>query len=172
MSIHDEHPFRPADDALNPVRRLRGRLASPVALLTAGQGRERAGLTVSSVLVADGDPGLVIAIVDPLSDLHDALLETGTAVLNVLGSRHRQLADAFGYVAPAPGGPFTLAGWSESEWGPVLTGAPAWSGCRLAVPPEPAGWGVEIRLAIEAAHLDSDEPPLVHRRGRYAQLAE
>ena len=78
VSIHHEHPFLPAEGDRNPVRRLRGRLAAPVTVLTAGAEPDRAGLTVSSVLVLDGDPGIVLAVVDPLSELHDAVLATGT----------------------------------------------------------------------------------------------
>ena len=173
VTIHNEHPFMPAESDRNPVRRLRGRLASPVTVLTAGQEPDRAGLTISSVLVADGEPGVVLAVVDPLSDLHDRVLADGTAVLNLLGWQHHGLADAFGYQAPAPGGPFRLADWTASRWGPVLTDALGWAGCRLiGQPPEPVGWGVQLRLEIEQVRIGPDGEPLVHHRGRYRQLEE
>ncbi len=143
MTIHNEHPFLTPEPDRNPVRRLRGRLASPVTLLTASHREEPAGLTVSSVLVLDGDPGLVLVVLDPLSDVHDAVVGSGRAVLNLLAPRHRRLADAFGYLAPAPGGPFTLAEWTATEWGPALSDATAWAGCRRTERPvQPAGWGV------------------------------
>lgn len=171
MTIHNEHPFLTPEPDRNPLRRLRGRLASPVTILTAGQAADRAGLTVSSVLVLDGEPGLILAVIDPLSDLHDALVESERAVLNLLGWRHRQLADAFGYIAPAPGGPFRLAEWTESKWGPVLSDAPAWAGCRRTEQPlRPAGWGVLAELAVEHTQIGPDDEPLVHHRGRYREL--
>ena len=174
MTIHSEHPFLPPEPDRNPVRRLRGMLASPVTVLTAEQDGQRAGLTVSSVLVVDGEPGEVLAIVDPSSDLHDAVLASNRAVLNLLGRDDWQLADAFGYVAPAPGGPFRLAQWQPSEWGPVLAGATAWAGCRLTAPgaSRTVGWGVELRLTIEAVTVGRDEAPLVHHRGRYRTIAQ
>lgn len=173
VTIHNEHPFLPAEGDRNPVRRLRGRLASPVTLLTAGQGADRTGLTVSSVLVVDGEPGVVLAVVDPLSDLHDRVLAGGTAVLNLLGWQHHGLAEAFGYQAPAPGGPFRLADWTTSRWGPVLAGALGWAGCRLiGQSPEPAGWGVQLRLRIEQVEIGPDDEPLVHHRGRYHRLRQ
>lgn len=150
------------------MRRLRGRLAAPVTVWTSAAKGERAGLTVSSVLVADGEPGYAVGVLDPLSDLWDALSGSGAAVVNVLGWPHRQLADAFGYVAPAPGGPFRLAGWTDTEWGPALVGAAAWAGCRLEGTGTPIGWGIEVRLRIEHTDIDEDPPPLVHRRGRYS----
>lgn len=173
VTVHPEHPFLPPEPERNPVRRLRGRLASPVAVLTAEHAGRRAGLTVSSVLVIDGDPGEVLAVVDPLSDLHDAVRDSRAAVLNLLGWSDRQLAEAFGYQAPAPGGPFRLADWTASEWGPVLTGALGWAGCRaIGLPWPAAGWGVAMRLAIESVTIGRDAAPLVHHRGRYATLSD
>jgi flavin reductase (DIM6/NTAB) family NADH-FMN oxidoreductase RutF len=140
-------------------------------VLTAGTEPDRAGLTVSSVLVLDGEPGIVLAVVDPLSELHDAVLAGGTAVLNLLGWQHHALAEAFGFQAPAPGGPFRLAEWTASRWGPTLTDAPAWAGCRLiSRPPEPLGWGVQLLLAIEQVQIGPDGQPLVHHRGRYHRI--
>jgi len=119
----------------------------------------------------DGDPGLVLAVVDPLSELHDAVLATGSAVLNLLGWQHHALAEGFGFQAPAPGGPFRLAEWTATRWGPALVDPVAWAGCRLiSQPPEPAGWGVLLRLAIEQVQLESDAEPLLHYRGRYRRI--
>lgn len=165
--IHAEHPFLPPESERNPVRRLRGRLTSPVTLLTAEHAGRPAGLTVSSVLVADGDPGQLLVILDPLSDLHDAVLGSGAAVLNLLGTTDRRLAEAFGFQSPAPGGPFRLAEWAASEWGPVLVGATGWAGCRLLADQRPVGWGVELQFTIEHVTIGRDDPPLLHHRGRY-----
>ena len=55
--IHEgEHPFiRPEADR-DPVRRFRGRLVAPVTIVTAGDDVGRAGLTVSSLMLAEGEP--------------------------------------------------------------------------------------------------------------------
>lgn len=172
MTISSEHPFLPPESGRSPVRRLRGRLASPVTLWTAGGPDDRAGLTVSSLLVADGEPGYIAGVLDPLSELWDALHATGAAVVSVLGWQHRQLADAFGYVAPAPGGPFRLADWNQSDWGPVLSGALSWAGCRLADRPAvELGWGQLVQLEVVQAEFGDEQPPLIHRRGRYTTTA-
>ncbi|MFL6163023.1 MAG: flavin reductase family protein [Jatrophihabitantaceae bacterium] len=172
-AIHEEHPFLPPAGERNPVRRLRGRLAGPVSVLTAEHAGQRAGLTVSSVLVVDGEPGQLLVIVDPLSDLYDAVQGSGAAVLNLLSWSDRQLAEAFGYQVPAPGGPFRLAEWAASEWGPVLVGASAWAGCRATGQPwRTVGWGVELQLTIQSVTVGRDAAPLVHHRGRYTTLHE
>jgi flavin reductase (DIM6/NTAB) family NADH-FMN oxidoreductase RutF len=171
VTIHSEHPFMPAEPDRSPVRRFRGRLASPVTLWTSTHRERPAGLTVSSVLVADGEPGYLVGILDPLSDLWDALRESGTAVVTMLDWQHRQLADQFGYVAPAPGGPFASGDWLETRWGPSLVGASAWAGCRLVDPPATRlGWGLQVQLEVEHVEIGEDSPPLIHRRGRYFQL--
>lgn len=170
MTIHGEHPFQPPEGDRNPVRRFRGRLPSPVTLWTAAYAGERAGLTVSSVLVADGEPGHVVGIIDPDSDLWDTLRSSRRAVVAVLDDRHRALADAFGYVAPAPGGPFKLGTFEPSNWGPVLAGT-TWAGCVLADPDPPTlGWGLQVHLQIESVSVVEDTGSLVHRRGRYFEV--
>ena len=83
----------------------------------------RAGLTVSSVMVAGGEPGRVLALVDPDSDLRDVLGETGRAVVHLLEWEHRDLAEAFAGQLPSPGGPFRMGEWEQTDHGPRLVSA-------------------------------------------------
>ncbi|SDU85068.1 Flavin reductase like domain-containing protein [Microlunatus sagamiharensis] len=131
MTIHSEHPFATPVGDRDPLRRLRGRTTSPVSLWTAGTGRDRAGWTVSSFLLADGDPGEVVGLLDEDSDLA-TLLTTGdgaaqpgaTLVVTLLGWEQRALADAFAGLAPRPAG---SSGWAR---GRTRTGAPCWTAPR------------------------------------------
>jgi flavin reductase (DIM6/NTAB) family NADH-FMN oxidoreductase RutF len=167
VTIHSEHPFLEPESGRDSARRLRGRLGGAVTLWTTGTGDERAGLTVSSVLVAPGEPARVLGLLDPDSDLADALARTGSAVVSLLAWSHRDLADAFAGVAPAPGGVFRLGTWQQTEWGPLLDGVTAWAGVRFAVEPTPVGWSVLYDGAIEHVEIGDDVGPLVHRRGHY-----
>jgi flavin reductase (DIM6/NTAB) family NADH-FMN oxidoreductase RutF len=180
VTIHSEHPFADPEPLRDPVRRLRARLGGTVSLWTTGAGAERAGLTVSSVLVAPGEPGRVLGLLDPDSELVDALGGTGTAVVQLLQWRHRDIADAFAGVAPAPGGPFRLAEWEQTAWGPLLMGVTAWAGVRVGGRSREVGWSVLVEAEVEHVGLaespaDADDPgpdrlaPLVHRRGRYVR---
>lgn len=169
VSIHSEHPFTEPESARDPARRLRGRLGSRVALLTAGAGSSRAGLTVSSLMVAPGEPARVLALVDPDSDLAAAVETSGRFAVHLLSWEHRDLADAFAGVAPAPGGVFRLGSWAESAWGPVLDGVAAWAGARVAGEPREVGWSVLLDGVLEEIHLEDEGEPLVHRRGRYVR---
>lgn len=167
MTIHGEHPFQTPDAERDPARRLRGRLGGAVTLVTAGEGAARAGLTVSSLMVAHGEPAHVLALVDPDSDLADRLRSTGRGVVQLLSWEHRDLAEAFAGVAPAPGGVFRLGSWQQTAWGPVLEGVSAWAGFVLASSPVEVGWSALVDGVIEEVHLDEPVEPLVHRRGRY-----
>ena len=168
MTIHSDHPFLPPEGERDPARRLRGRLGGTVSLWTAGEGPARVGLTVSSYLVAPGEPAAVLGLLDPESELVDGLRETGAAVVQLLEWQHRDLADAFGGVAPAPGGAFRMADWEQTTWGPRLVGAPAWAGVRLAQQePRMVGWSLLVEATVEQIDIGSEEQPLVHRRGRY-----
>lgn len=165
MTIHEDHPFVPPEDERDAVRRLRGRLAAPVTIWAAGSGRGRVGLTVSSLLVADGQPARVLGLIDEDSDFAGVMPERFT--VNVLAEPHRYLADAFAGQAPAPGGRFRLASWSDSSWGPVLDDAAGWFGVESDdAAPEHLGWALAVNGTI--AHIQlGDADGLIHMRGRY-----
>jgi flavin reductase (DIM6/NTAB) family NADH-FMN oxidoreductase RutF len=165
VTIHSGHPF-PTDD--DPVRRLRGRLGGTVSLWTAGDEAERAGLTVSSWLVAGGEPGRALALLDPDADLTDVLLDTGRGVLQLLEWGDRGLADAFAGVAPAPGGPWRLAEWEQTDHGPRLAHATTWA--TLEVESDVAvGWSRLVTCALVEVVAGEEAAPLQHRRGRYVR---
>lgn len=167
MTIHSEHPFQQPEGDRDPVRRLRGRLGPTVSLWTTGQGSGRAGLTVSSYVVVNGDPAHLLALVDPDSDFYPALLERRTAVMQLLEWEHRGLADAFAGQAPAPGGVFRMGEWSDTGWGPLLSDVGAWAGVRLDDQPRAVGWSMLVDTVVEHIEIAAERAPLVHRLGRY-----
>ncbi len=166
MTIHDTHPFLDPESERDPVRRLRGRLGGAVTLWTSGSDRDRAGLTVSSLMVAGGEPARILALLDPDSDLAETAQRTGRAVVHLLGWRHRDLAAAFAGVAPAPGGAFRLAAFESGEWGPRLVDAPAWADVSLESE-QGVGWSRLVTCVVDDVQFGEDTAPLVHRRGHY-----
>ena len=164
MTIHSEHPFR--DASPDPVRQLRGRLGGAVTLWTSAGAPSPAGLTVSSVMVANGEPAHVVALLDPDSDLAEGLLSTGRGVVQLLGWRHRDLADVFAETAPAPGGKFAQAEFLETPGGPRLADTGSWAGVEL-VDARELGWSLLVTCRLEHVQVGEEDPPLVHRRGRY-----
>jgi flavin reductase (DIM6/NTAB) family NADH-FMN oxidoreductase RutF len=166
VTIHSGHPFLEPEGDRDPARRFRGRLGGGVTLWTAGGEADRAGLTVSSLMVAAGEPARVLALVDPDSDFHDRFLATRRAVVHLLGWEHRDLADAFAGTAPAPGGPFRTGAFTPTAWGPLLDGVTTWAAVTLESAAE-VGWSVLLTCVVDEVTIGDDLPPLVHRRGRY-----
>ena len=160
MTIHDEHPF--LDPEPDPVRRFRGRLGGRVSLWTSGEGSGRAGLTVSSLMVAAGEPAHVLGLVDPDSDLAAVLQGTGRAVVHLLDWRDRELAETFAGLMPAPGGAFRQGTWSQTSWGPLLDGVSLETVTGV-------GWSLLVDGVLDELHVGAESDPLMHRRGRYEQ---
>lgn len=164
--IHNEHPFQRPENERDPVRRFRGRLTSPVTLWTAGDTDRQAGLPVSAVVVADGEPGHLLGLVDQHSELWDLLETSGRFAVSVLRWEHRGLTDAFAGLMPAPGGPFRLTEWQHTAWGPVPTSVSTWAGCRL-LDARTVGWSLLVDAELEHVALGTEDDPLLHRRGEY-----
>jgi flavin reductase (DIM6/NTAB) family NADH-FMN oxidoreductase RutF len=184
VTIHSEDPFATPQGQRSPLRRLRGRFAAPVSLWTApgsASGGGPAGLTVSSMLVVDGEPGRVLGLVDEESDLWGAIGEAGRFAVAPLRAGDRQLADRFAGLLPAPGGVFRGLSFRDTGYGPVLAELATWVGCRLT-DSRPCGWALLVEGEIEHLELGGsaepggsaapEEPdaPLVHYRGRYRTL--
>ena len=166
MTIHTEHPFAEAEP--DPVRRFRGRVGGTVSLWTSGDENSRAGLTVTSFLVAAGEPARLLALLDPDAGLTETLLATGAGVVQLLGWDDRDLAEMFAGTAPAPGGMFSHATFEQTGWGPR-------PGVRDDVGRRPRGGCAGGRLVDPGDHgrraprgRRGDEP-LRHHRGRFGR---
>jgi flavin reductase (DIM6/NTAB) family NADH-FMN oxidoreductase RutF len=164
VTIHAEHPFRDPDP--DPLRRFRGRVGGTVSLWSAGDETGKAGLTVTSFVVAAGEEARVLALLDPDADLTERLRETGRAVVQLLSWEDRDLAEMFAGTAPAPGGMFRQAEFVTTEWGPRLATAGTWGGVRLESQQE-VGWSMLVTTVLEHLEIGADDEPLQHRRGRY-----
>lgn len=167
--IHDEDPFAVPDEERDPVRRFRGRLAAPVTIVTAGHGDLATGLTVSSLMVADGEPGRVTFLCGRNADLGDVLPGAGGFVVHLLGNGDEALADRFAGIRPSPGGLFAGLATAPGRFGPVLTTLTTRVECRLLGLGD-AGWYHLVEGAVEAVTLGVPQAPLLRHRGRYRGL--
>ena len=165
--IHFDPPFLTPLEERDPARRFRGRLAAPVTVWTSGAAGARGGLTVSSLLVAEGDPALVLGLLSDVSELWAAIQESRAFVVHVLDHTQRVLSERFALRSPAPGGLFSGLEVSESPWGPVLAEVATRAYCRLEGT-SPVGYAQLVSGRIERLDLDEDfHEPLVYFRGRY-----
>lgn len=165
MTVHTTHPF--PEGAPDPMRRARGRLGSPVTLWACGSGRERIGATVSSTQFLR--PAHLLGVLDPLSTLATALEDVRRWTVGVLGVQQVALAEAFGGMAPQPGGPFRAGNWRETEWGPIEQTIGTWCGVEWE---EARPLGESLLVIGRVTHLAlGDDEPLLHWRGRFGTWA-
>ncbi len=168
--IHEgEHPFIPPEDERDPVRRLRGRLAAPVTIVTAGDAGNRAGLTVSSLMLAEGDPGSVHFLLGPTADVYDAMTRTDRLVVHVLAGESRTLSEVFAGRRPSPGGPFVGVTTTDSEWGPVIEEIEDRAYCS-GVSVTEHGYSLLVSASIDQVAIADLTNPLLYFRGSYRGL--
>jgi len=167
FTLRFEDPFVAPPEARDVARRLRGHLAHPVTVWTAGGSDDPAGLTVSSLLVAEGEPARVLGLVGTHTDLLEAVRHTGAFVVHVLEEADERLAGRF--AGAYPGDPFEGLDLAWSEWGPRLAGARSVASCRLEGV-ERVGYQQLVRGVIEQVTIGEDRLPLVHQLGRYRAL--
>lgn len=167
--VHDEHPFATPADQRDPARRFRGRLAAPVSVITSGSGNHRTGLTVSSLVVAEGDPSRIYFLLGSTTDLFYGLEETGKFVVHVLEAGNETIADIFAGLRPSPGGRFVGLNVEQSEWGPVLTDIPTRAYCTFEGGDEETFFIVG-EGTIDKLEMSDINNPLVYFRGRYRTL--
>jgi flavin reductase (DIM6/NTAB) family NADH-FMN oxidoreductase RutF len=122
------------------------------------------------MLIADGDPGRVLGLIDEESELWDAIEDAGRFAIAPLSTEDRQLADRFAGLLPAPGGPFGVGQWRQTDYGPVPASVATWAGCRLDQA-RGFGWGMLVEAIIERIEVGPPDDALVHHRARYHRLA-
>ena len=171
IRVGSQPPFAVPPERRDPARRLRGRLVAPVTVWTAGRPPGGAGLTVSSVLVAEGQPARLLGLIDPTSAFWEAAQETGAFVVHVLAAGDRALAERFSEVRPPIRGPFERLEVAESPWGPVLGGSRPRAACRLAGS-TPVGYAELVEGVIEQLELPDLENPLAYLHGGYRSVRE
>ena len=168
-AIHDEHPFATPPQQRDPVRQFRGRLAAPVTIITAGSGEQAAGLTVSSLVVAEGEPPYLYFLLGSTTDLFYKLEQTGKFIVHVCEARHQALSDVFAGLRPSPGGRFAGLEVEDSEWGPVLTDFATRAYCTMLDSDEET-YSVMVEGSVDKIELGDIDDPLVYFRGRYRPL--
>lgn len=171
MSHIGEDPFATPPEERDPVRRFRGQMVAPVTLWTTiGEGGSMVGLTVSSVLVVEGEPPSVLGLVGPLTDFYDALCASGRFVVHLLARDQRRLGDLFAGRLPSPD-PFSGLAVGPTPWGPVLEEVRTRVSCQLTGCSE-VGYSVLVQATVERVELDpKTAPPLVYHHGGYATVA-
>jgi 3-hydroxy-9,10-secoandrosta-1,3,5(10)-triene-9,17-dione monooxygenase reductase component len=169
MTVHRTDPFATPPEQRSIVRQLRGRFAMGVSVWTSGRDDARTGLTISSVLVAEGSPSIVAGLMNETTDLYESIHDTGGFVVHLLREQDRIIADRFAGLRPSPGGLFVGIDVEDGDRGPVMIAFPNRAHCRH-VSTTRAGYQELVTGEIERIELDDLVDPLVYFRGRYREL--
>jgi 3-hydroxy-9,10-secoandrosta-1,3,5(10)-triene-9,17-dione monooxygenase reductase component len=163
-------PYAVPEGDKDRTRRLRGQMPAPVTIWTAyDPAGTLSGITVSSVLIAEGKSPSVLGLIAPLSEFWDAVRVSKRFVVHLLGADQTRAADQFALRYPV--NPFDGLSVSQSDYGPVIDGVATWALATLTDYFE-AGYSLLVRGSIDHYELAVDPPrPLIQYRGRYLTAA-
>jgi 3-hydroxy-9,10-secoandrosta-1,3,5(10)-triene-9,17-dione monooxygenase reductase component len=171
-TVHFGDPWADPEQSRDPVRRIRGRLPAGVTVWTSGRSAADpsgwAGLTVSSLLLAQGEPAGLAGLVGPDTDLAEMIDATNRFVVHPLSDTpsHRRLAQHFAGILPAAD---ELLRTEPSPYGPLLTSVADRLYCRVKES-RPLGWSVLVTAAIDDVTLATAGPGLAWHRGRFHRI--
>ncbi len=151
------------------LRAFMRRAPASVGVVGVTTGRERLGLTVSSLVSLSLDPPLVGVSISRDAAMHELLREAGGFAVSLLAGGQERLAQHFARGVPPIGmwhGVETVAGDREA---PLLAGALGWLECRLAAEHR-AGDHTLFVGEVESVRLGPSGAPLVYHDGSYRTL--
>jgi flavin reductase (DIM6/NTAB) family NADH-FMN oxidoreductase RutF len=120
--------------------------------------------------LAEGDPSLIVGLVNDTTPLYDTIVETERFVVHVLDASARRVAEVFAGLFPSPGGIFSGVKFHDGHYGPLLDDFPNRALCRLQRIDE-AGFQRIVRGVVDEFEVAVAEDPLVYFRGRFRTLS-
>ncbi len=158
---------------LDPIsyRDAMSRLAGHVQLITAANGGERRGVTVTASCSVSDSPPTVLVCLNGANPRNDIFVRGESFALNLLGDEHRALAHAFsGRDQLDMDRRFALGQWTQLTTGsPILADATAAFDCRLIEVKTIATHLVLFGEVVDVT-LGSARPPLIYLDRGYHSL--
>jgi 3-hydroxy-9,10-secoandrosta-1,3,5(10)-triene-9,17-dione monooxygenase reductase component len=168
MNAAVKHPMSVGEPTLKDAMR---QLAGGVCVITAGVGDERTGLTATSAASLSVAPPRMIVCVNRDASALPVIRLRGHFCINVLGERHRHVADRFAGRDGVKG----VDRYAEANWSSLSTGALALEGALAAIDCEVEEFierhsHVIVIGAVKALQVRPDRP-LLYGQGEYGALA-
>ncbi|MGF6175685.1 cob(II)yrinic acid a,c-diamide reductase [Ensifer sp. 4252] len=158
---------------LDPIsyRDAMSRLAGHVQLITAANGGERRGVTITASCSVSDSPPTVLVCLNGANPRNDIFVRGDSFALNLLGDGHRALAHAFsGRDQLDMDRRFALGQWTQLATGsPILVNATAAFDCRLIEVKTIATHLVLFGEVVDVA-LGPARPPLIYVDRGYHSL--
>jgi flavin reductase (DIM6/NTAB) family NADH-FMN oxidoreductase RutF len=147
-------------------RRIMGRFATGVTVVTTRVGDELSGMTANAITSLSLDPPLVLICVDKRAAFLTALKASGFFAMNILGEEHEALSRRFAQRGPKEFG--DIATLTAITGAPIFAEALGWVDCKV-VDILPGG-DHDIFLGEILAGDHRDGRPLLYFSGNYARL--
>jgi flavin reductase len=151
------------------LRALMRRAPASVAVLTVDAGRDRLGLTVSSLVSLSLDPPLVGVAIAQEAAMHELLREAGAFAVSLLAGGQEWLAQHFARGVPPIGMWHGVATEEGAGGAPLLAGTLGSLECRLAGE-HAVGDHTLFVGEVLSVRLGASAPPLVYHDGTYRLL--
>jgi flavin reductase (DIM6/NTAB) family NADH-FMN oxidoreductase RutF len=148
-------------------RRVVGRFATGVVVVTTRTDEGLHGLTVNAFCSVSLEPLLVLVCVDKLARGHERLAQAGAFAISILSVRQEFLADRFAGRAPLVNARFDEAPYQQAITGaPILDGCVAWLDCRLWATYDGGDHSIFVGEVVAAAD-DREAQPMLFLDSRY-----
>lgn len=151
-------------------RRIVGRFATGVTVVTTGSPDDPHGITVNSFTSVSLEPPLVLVCVDHRRESHERIRRAGRFAVNVLSAEQQVLSEYFARQRAAlPEGALRLSAGRTGL--PLIEGALAHLECRV-VATFPGGDHSIFVAEVEHAAAGEGHAPLIFFEGRYRRLSD
>lgn len=150
-------------------RRIFGRFATGVTVVTTGHDGDFAGLTANAICSVSLDPPLVLVSVDKKAGSHAEIARHGCYAINILAAGQEEISQRF--AKPGPKDFSDLNCTTAVTGAPILGGTLGYVDCRV-VNVFPGGDHDLFIGEIVAGEARSEGPPLLYFAGKYRRVAE
>ena len=151
-------------------KRALGRWATGVTIVTARDGDQIHGMTVSAFTEVSLDPPLVLVCCDVSSNTHEVLARGGVFAVNILARDQESLSNRFASKKDEWRRFDGLAWETEVTGAPILPDTVAALDCRVIAAHE-AGDHVIYVGEVEALRVDAAREPLLYQSGSYGRFS-
>jgi len=169
---YSAHFPEPDFDLADRFRDAMSLLAGTVAVITAGQGDNRRGITATAVCSVSVQPPTMLVCVNRYGEAHKAISEAGSFCVNLLSENDQPVADNFAGKAGRTG----AERFSGADWAPLHSGSPALASAMVSLDCEVVET-VEAHThtvffgAVREVKRGSGVAPLVHFGRKYRNLS-
>ena len=151
-------------------RKVMGRFATGVTIVTTCDGDRRLGITVNAFSSVSLDPPLVLVCIEKTSYLHQVMLRNGFFAVNLLSEDQQELSQCFAGRSEARRNFCNALSHTAVTGAPVLDHSLGWLDCRI-VNAYPGGDHSIIVGQVEALG-GGEGHPLLYHRGKYPHVAD